>query len=260
MSFPLFEYGARRLDEIVRPGMLCAFDFDGTLAPIVKEPERASIPTPVSRRLITLSEYARVAIITGRSVEDIGLRLDFMPDFVVGNHGIEGIPGWEGRAEGYRQLCREWEQRLAAGLVNRGIADSGVWIENKVYSLSVHYRMARDRAQVEGQLSELFAKLLPDAHIIGGKCVFNLMPPGASDKGVALARLIEVSGVPSALYVGDDVTDEDAFRLRRDDLLTVRIERAADSAADFYLHHRLEMVQLLDALIVRLAAMCTQDK
>lgn len=255
MSHSLFEHGARRLDEIVKPGMLCAFDFDGTLAPIVKDPERACMPTAVSRRLVALSEYARVAIITGRSLEDIGVRLDFSPDFVLGNHGIEGLPGWEQRAEHYRQLCLEWEQRLATALSDRANFDAGIWIENKNYSLSVHYRMACNRTQAEFHLNQLFAQLLPEAKVIGGKCVFNLLPPDTVNKGMALEHLIEASGVSSALYVGDDVTDEHVFVLQRKELLTVRVEHAPHSAAEFYLNHRLEMVQLLDELIGRLSRM-----
>lgn len=251
MSLPFFEYGAARLDEIVQPGMLCAFDFDGTLAPIVKEPERAAMPSAISRRLMMLSEHVQVAIITGRSIEDIGVRLDFLPDYVVGNHGIEGIPGWESLADDFRQRCLDWERRLALALNDRAIFDPGIRIENKGYSLSVHYRLARDRTDAEVQLGRLFAKLLPDAHVIGGKCVFNLLPSDAINKGTALERLMEASGASGVLYVGDDVTDEDVFRLQRKDLLTVRVEEASDSAAEFHLHHRVEMVRLLDELLVR---------
>lgn len=252
MSLPLFELGLGRLDEIVRPGMLCAFGFDGTLAPIVKEPERAFIPLPVSRRLVALSEYARVAIITGRSVEDVGLRLDFLPDYIIGNHGVEGTPGWEEHAERYRQTCHAWEERLLSALSDREIFDRGIWIENKTYSLSVHYRLARDRGEAEAHLSRLFASLLPDAHVIGGRCVFNLLPSTGINKGLAMQHLCEASSAAGALYVGDDLTDEDVFRLRLDDLITVRVEQSADSAAQFHMNHRLEMVQLLDELISRL--------
>lgn len=253
MSLPFFEYGAQRFDEIVKPGMLCAFDFDGTLAPIVKEPARACLPAAVLRRLIVLAEHARVAIITGRSVEDVGARLDFLPDFIVGNHGIEGIPDWENRAEYYRQLCHDWERHLTMALKDRAMFDPGIWVEHKTYTLSVHYRLTRDRTKAQAELLRLFATLMPAAHIVAGKCVFNLLPPDAPDKGTALARLCEASDARSALYVGDDVTDEDVFGLRRPDWLTVRIERAGNSAAEFYLHHRLDMVQLLDALIKRLS-------
>jgi trehalose 6-phosphate phosphatase len=143
-----------------------------------------------------------VAIITGRAVEDIRARLPFVPDFLVGNHGIEGVPGLPDRRAGYRQLWKHWERTLAAALQDRTRFDGGIWIEQKTYSLSVHFRLARDQ-----------------------------------DKAQA------------ALYVGDDVTDEDVFRLQRSDWLTVRIGRSSDTAAEFFLHHRLDIITLLDMLI-----------
>lgn len=252
MSLPFFENGALRLNEIVKPGILCAFDFDGTLAPIVKEPSQAAIPAAVLRRLKILSEHASVAIITGRSVKDVAVRLDFEPDFIIGNHGIEGISDWEARGASYRRICDDWERSLISALKDHAAFDPGIWIEHKVYSLSVHYRIARNRAKAEAALQQLFAARMPDAHVVAGKCVFNLLPPDSPDKGMALAKLCEAGRFQAALFVGDDVTDEDVFKLHRHDWLTVRIERASDSAAEFYLHHRLDMVQLLDTLIQHL--------
>lgn len=253
MSLFFFDHAAQRLDDIVGPGMLCAFDFDGTLAPIVKDPERACIPAAVSRRMVVLAEHARVAVISGRSREDVCARLDFLPDFVVGNHGIEGVPGWESRADQYQALCLEWKRRLVPALADRSIFDPGIWIEDKACSLSVHYRLARNRAQAESRLLDLFSTLAPAAQVMAGKCVFNLLPTGAPDKGMALARLCELSAARAAIYVGDDVTDEDVFKMRRKDWITVRIERGGNSMAEFYLHHRLDMVQLLDVLITQLS-------
>lgn len=249
MSLPFFDFGLQRLVEIAEPGVLCAFDFDGTLAPIVKEPARACVPVSVSRRLTTLSEHVNVAILTGRSVEDVCTRLDFLPDFVVGNHGIEGTPGWEDRAEFYRQLCDEWERSLTVALMDRKLFEPGICIENKAFSLSVHYRMADNRAVTELRLLDLFASLTPAARITSGKCVFNLLPPDAPDKGMALQKICEATGARSAIYVGDNSTDEDVFRMRRKEWLTVRVEQADDSAAEFYLNHRLDMTRFLDALI-----------
>ncbi|WP_420473771.1 trehalose-phosphatase [Noviherbaspirillum sp. ST9] len=254
MSLHFFEHGAQRLQEIVQPGMLCAFDFDGTLAPIVKDPHRASVPSAVLRRMTILSELARVAIISGRSVADVGVRLDFLPEFVIGNHGIEGLPGWEEKASRFQALCAGWEQQLRHAMTDRTLFDGGIWIENKTYSVSVHYRLARNRLDAESRLLDLFSALAPAARVVPGKCVFNLLPVDAPDKGTALAQLCVASGAPGAIYVGDDVTDEHVFTMRRRDWLTVRIERSGDSAADFYIHHRLDMVQLLDALIGQLAS------
>lgn len=86
---------------------------------------------------------------------------------------------------------------------------------------------------------------------IGGKCVFNVLPGAGMDKGTAINCLMENSGACSVGYVGDDTTDEDVFRLRRKGLLTVRVGPGS-SNAEFFLHHRLGMVQLLDELISRL--------
>jgi trehalose 6-phosphate phosphatase len=252
MSLPFFESGLPVLDALAKPGMLCAFDFDGTIAPIVKEPARAFAPTAVSRRLARLCDYASVAIITGRSVADMPTRLDFKPHFIVGNHGLEGVPGWGNDNQRQRHLCQDWLATLSAALSNRTMFDPGIQIEDKGLSLSVHYRMAHDRTQAHTQLSRLFETLTPPADIIAGKCVFNLLPPNSINKGSAMIRLMEISGAGSALYVGDDITDEHVFRLHRPDLLSVRIERASDSAAPFFLHHRLDMTALLDELIKRL--------
>jgi trehalose 6-phosphate phosphatase len=250
---PLFSAtGQRRLDAIVQPGLLCVFDFDGTLSPIVPDPDAARLPADMLQRLNILSDYAPVGILTGRSIADARSRIDFKADFIVGNHGIEGMPGWERRAERYIDVCRGWRSAIDTALSDDTWSDSGLMIEDKRYSLSVHYRKARDPAHAAARLSALFATLSPLPRVIAGKCVFNLLPDDAADKGSALAQLIDISVAKTALYVGDDVTDEHAFRLRRPDLLTIRIESLAESAADFYLERREDMVQFLDELSRRL--------
>lgn len=253
---PLFsEAGLSRLGAIVRQGMLCVFDFDGTLSPIVAKPEEARLPVEVLQRMTDLMRYAKVAIITGRSVADIRERLGFVPHFMAGNHGLEGIPGWEERGGRYEKACRAWKDTLAAALKDAERFEPGIHVEDKRYSLSVHYRAVHDRSQAAIELRRLFAEQLPEARVIDGKCVFNVVPRGAADKGMALEQMMRSSGAPSAIYVGDDVTDEDAFRLRRPDLLTVRIEPAAGSAADFFLDHYPDIVPFLDELIGRLSAL-----
>jgi trehalose 6-phosphate phosphatase len=244
--------GKRRLDQIVQPGVLCVFDFDGTLSAIVPEPDRAHLTPDVYQSLVELSALTPVAILTGRSLEDIRPRLRFEPAYVVGNHGLEGVPGCEESSARYLALCHDWEQAIRTALHDEAFPPR-VWVENKRYSLSVHYRDTPDPHQTEERLEQLFSRVAPEARVIAGKSVFSLLPPNAADKGSALQQLMRISAAPCVIYVGDDVTDEDVFRLQRPDLLSIRIEPAAHSAAACYLPQWQDVIVLLDELIRRLS-------
>ncbi|MDB5727119.1 MAG: otsB [Noviherbaspirillum sp.] len=252
MTLLFSEHGRERFDAIVKPGILCAFDFDGTLSPIVAQPDRASLAPDLMRELIELSAYAPVAIITGRSVEDLRSRLGFKADYIIGNHGLEGLPGWEGRSEHYEKLSAGWRDQLSAALRRHGFQESQIWIENKRYSLSLHYRLAHDRDALGTRLAKVLETLTPAPRVVAGKYIFNLLPEEMINKGTALEQLMRVTGATSAIYVGDDVTDEDVFRLRRTDVLSVRVEPEAESAAPYFLEKRQDVSQLLYALIARL--------
>lgn len=81
--------GRSALASTLSTAPLLAFDFDGTLAPIVARPDDACIPLAVARRLDRLSALLPLAIITGRTIEDVQGRLSFTPMFIIGNHGAE---------------------------------------------------------------------------------------------------------------------------------------------------------------------------
>lgn len=254
---PLFsEAGRRRLDQIVQPGVLCAFDFDGTLSPIVPQAEQAWLPPVIRQSLRRLTELTQVAVITGRALQDIRERLEFEPHFVLGNHGMEGLPDWENGAARHRQTCREWVRRLQTALQEPSY-DPAIHIEDKQYSLAVHYRHARDPGQAEAQLAALFRNAFSEARVIPGKCVFNLLPQDAESKGSAMEKLLRLCNAERAIYVGDDITDEDIFRLERPALLSVRIGPWPGSAAPFYLPDSGSMARFLEALIERLQTRVT---
>lgn len=251
---PLFsDAGRQRLAEVARGRLLCAFDFDGTLAPIMQRPEQVRMPAPVRERLLRLSTLAPVAIITGRALDDIHGLLDFNPAFVVGNHGMEGVPGWEARAARHERDCAAWKEQLSRHLESAPHAE-GISIEDKQYSLSVHYRAAPDPERAAAFLDALCNGLEPRPRLVPGKCIVSLVGEDAWHKGNALEALMEMTGATSAIYAGDDVTDEDVFRIKRADLLSVRVERSAASAADFFVPQSQDMERLLDELIARLDA------
>ncbi len=255
MMQPLFSpAGQARLDQIVKPDVLCVFDFDGTLVPITAEPSQSRLSQEILERLMRLSSYTPIAVLTGRSVADIRTRLGFEPPYLIGNHGMEGIPGWDGAHSSHEGQSSIWRSILDAHLGNPADFDAGIWIEDKRYSLSVHYRAAPDQEKAAAALTALFASLDPPPRVVAGKCVFNLLPQDAADKGSALVELLKLSGAGSAIYVGDDVTDEDVFRLHRPDLLSVRVEYYAESAAEYYIPDHADIARLLDELIALLHA------
>jgi trehalose 6-phosphate phosphatase len=254
--YALSKDGVAALRRLRGRRLLAAFDFDGTLAPIALRPEQVVTPPGARAALDRLRSYCTTAVISGRSRDDVIARLGVSVDYVVGNHGIDGLPGAEREVAESIAVSRGWLAQLRAGDRLHAI-DSGLLLEDKQVSLSVHYRQARDAAQALAQLPQLFAQLQPAPHIITGKMVFNLLPPSAVDKGTAMLRLLEVAGADAGLYVGDDVTDEDVFVLHQPDLLTVRVGRDETSQARLYLRAPSEIAPLIDVLISALAAAAT---
>lgn len=240
----LFGPGGREaLAAVLRARPLLAFDFDGTLAPIVARPDDAAVPRDEARLLAALAERLPVAIVTGRSVRDVVPRLGFAPRYVVGNHGAEeGSAGVDGSAlDGLRR-------RLAADA--GALAGAGVQVEDKGLSLALHYRLAADpvaaQARIEASLTPLDMRLSR----FGGKCVVNVVVAGAPDKADAVLSLVARAGAGAALFAGDDVNDEAVFGRAPPHWLTVRIGRDDPaSAARYFLDGHAEMARLLRELL-----------
>jgi trehalose 6-phosphate phosphatase len=247
---PLFsQAGYLALRCFLKQPALFLFDFDGTLAPLVSNPALVSLPPAIQARLQALKSCAPVGIITGRSLADIGKRMGFEPDYVIGNHGLEGLPGWRRHAAKNFELCRVWLSSLQPMLSPLG---EGVCIEDKSYSLTVHYRQTIDHKLAEKALSAIFEKLSPVPRIITGKFNISLLPANAGDKGFAVAQLLLLSQKYRALYVGDDSTDEDVFSLHHPGLFTVRVGNEDGTAADYVIEDHQSIRQLLDLLLTLL--------
>lgn len=223
--------------------MLFAFDFDGTLAPIVRDPEKAFMSEGTASLLAELARHVPVAIVSGRSLADLRSRVGFKPRYLVGNHGLEGIGGGADlrRARGE---CRKWKRELE----RNGIPE-GVILEDKHYSLSLHYRNSPAPHDAECFLAGSISTLKPAPRVIPGKWVFNLMPTKRHHKGVAVMELRKMAKAKSVLYVGDDHTDEDVFRLKSDKVVSVRIGKAKRSGAKYYIRTQRDIGRLLRALI-----------
>ena len=230
------------LEQLSWSNVLLGFDFDGTLCPIVRDPEQAEL-RPSTRRL--LGELARaypVVVISGRALSDVRARLVGLDlAGVIGNHGLE--PGHATRA--LERTVERWRAVLEAELDGC----PGVVIEDKHYSIAVHYRRSRNKRLARARIAAALAELR-DVRVVGGKQVVNLLPPGAPHKGVALERERARLGCDTALFVGDDETDEDVFALERPGrLVSVRVGAAHGSQASYCLTSQDEIDELLRALI-----------
>jgi len=221
---------------------LLAFDIDGTLAPIVDDPGGARLPADIQQCLATLARRYDVAIVTGRAVEDARRMFAFEPRYLVGNHGAEGIPRWAERSQAYVRTVHGWREALETC---EALDATGVTIEDKRYSLSLHYRRAPDRGAAYRAIRACVERLEPAATIIDGKAVVNLLPPGAPDKGDAVRALIDETQRPTAFYIGDDDTDEAVFGLHLPSVVTVRVEPSDDSQATLFLRDQREVLTLL---------------
>jgi trehalose 6-phosphate phosphatase len=193
------------------PHLLVACDYDGTLAPIVDDPSAAPpLPEAIAalRSLASLHNTS-VAVISGRALRDLAL-MSRLPSEVhlVGSHGSEmdadfafAIP------DERRQVLAEIARRLG----EIAAATPGAFIEHKPTSVALHVRLAaRDLAADAVVDAAKIAEELPDVTLRHGKEVIELAVL-RTHKGDAIDRLRHTVGATAVLFVGDDVTDEDAF-------------------------------------------------
>jgi trehalose 6-phosphate phosphatase len=251
MQYLFTHDGEAALAAVLQLQPLMAFDFDGTLAPIVARPDDARISVAVAQRLKALSARLPVAIVTGRSVADVRGRLGFEPQFIVGNHGAEedGAGALRNRLaeplDGLRALLQAHQDALQA---------SGVVVEDKGLSLALHYRLSRDRAGAQRLIANLLTPAPQGLRFFSGKMVVNAVAADAPDKADAVQSLVARTGAAAAFFAGDDVNDEPVFEAAPAHWLTVRIGRDdLASHARFCLDGPQEMTLLLERVLARLA-------
>jgi trehalose 6-phosphate phosphatase len=240
--------GRAALDRVMHARCpLLAFDFDGTLAPIVPRPDDARLPQSVVRRLIELSSRFETAIVSGRSLADLMSRLAFEPRHLVGNHGAEDLAGGGDAGAWSRWLD---PVRATLGAARPQFDACGVTVEDKGPSIALHFRCAPDEAVARAAIDAALRSFGQELKVEHGKCVVNLVARGAPDKGDALRAIAERSHADAGLYVGDDENDEPAFAKLDTTWVTVRVGPTyADTRASFSLDGPSQMPMLLQYLI-----------
>jgi trehalose 6-phosphate phosphatase len=242
MKYILSSRNVRELKRFARGRALVAFDFDGTLAPIVTDRDLAQMRPSTARLFDRVCDAYPCAVVSGRSREDVAGRLgDVAVRYVVGEHGAD-----DGTSHAYGR------REIAAALATLCLALShrdGIDLEVKRASLAIHYRRAQDRKGARAAIDDALARLPAGVRLLPGKCVVNVVSARAPHKGEALQHLLRLEGADAALYVGDDDTDEDAFRMTLPvPAFMVRVGRSRRSGADYYLRNQREIDWLLQTL------------
>lgn len=244
---------AALIDEIARtPLLLVASDFDGTLAPIVAEPAAAEADreSVVALKALAAMPQTHVAIISGRSLEDLARRArDVDEAHLVGSHGSEFEVGF---ATPISPDAAALHQRLTARLRELTDLGPGLSLEVKPASLAFHYRNAADPAARQAVDAILRGPAAwPGVHVRQGKKVIELSVV-ETDKGLALRRIRQRVGATAVLFLGDDVTDEDAFATLSGPDISVKVG-PGESAARFRAADTLDVARILARLAERRA-------
>ena len=239
--------GEAALAAVLALRPLMAFDFDGTLAPIVARPDDARISQAVALRMKALAALLPVAIVTGRSVADARERLGFEPHFLIGNHGSEDEFA-EVDATGLATELDALRSNITARVDE--LNQAGVLVEDKGLSIALHYRLARDRAQASALIAELMSSVESTLSVFSGKRVVNAMSARAPDKAHAVRSLVDRCGAAAAFFAGDDVNDESVFASAPAHWLTLRVGRDdPTSRARFCIEGQQQMAFLLDRIL-----------
>jgi len=208
------EQAARTLVQRAKEVALC-LDFDGTLSPVVDDPDAArplqgivEVLDPLARR------FAAVAIISGRPAAYLCEHVAAPGVRYLGLYGLQEMR--DGRIRVDPRLEAALPAVTAACQALRdsdAVRDSGAWLEDKRYSCAVHTRRVPDREQWADRIDRTTRRIADryGLELIPGKLVWELRPPVESDKGDAVCRVVHEAGTRAVVVVGDDLGDLPAF-------------------------------------------------
>jgi len=216
-------------------------DYDGTLTEIVSKPNLAILSNKRRKLLQTLSKKSDItlAVVSGRALKDVKKLVNIAKIYYSGNHGFEikgpGLNKINSAAKKFMKKNKPLKSKFRAGLKSI----NGVIIEDKGLTLSVHYRLVKEKDL--NLFKRTFKKIIfpylkkKSIRLTFGKKVFEIRPPVNWNKGKAVKFLLKYINrkktVP--IYAGDDTTDEDAFKAIRKNGITIAVGRKKTKANYF---------------------------
>ncbi|MFZ7127610.1 MAG: trehalose-phosphatase [Desulfobacterales bacterium] len=235
-------------------------DYDGTLTPIVKRPEQANLSEEMRGTLLTLSRCCTVAVVSGRGLADVRERVGLEHLVYAGSHGFEIDGPDRERLRNEKGVEAMPSLDAAEQELHRRLADiEGVQVERKKFSIAVHYRnVSPEKTGAVADIVEAVLKRHDGLRRGQGKKVLELQPDVDWHKGHAVRWLMSRLGLDRTdsrpIYIGDDVTDEDAFRALRGRGLGFVVHGGEDrrTCAGFGLHSPKDVGAFLEILSARM--------
>lgn len=257
----LFKYWDNLRKALTHSYLMLFLDYDGTLTPIVDKPNMANLSVRSKKLLKKLSKNCgcKLAIISGRALSEIKRMIGIKNIIYVGNHGLE-IYGPKIKFINLTPLPYRAILKVIKNDLNRKISlIKNAFVEDKGFSLSLHYRLVnkRDVPWLKNTFHETlrFYVVNKKIKIKTGKKVFEIRPPRLWDKGKAALWLLgqedrlEKGKEILPIYIGDDKTDEDAFKALKNKGLTITVGRSTSSGAKYYLKDTKEVIMFLNRIL-----------
>ena len=248
MIYLFSDEGRLALRALTNRPILYAFDFDGTLARISQDRDTVKLSQSIYEGLSELAHHIPCAIVSGRALSDLSSRVDGVVPHLIGNHGLESPLADPATLIHAEKICTGWMNRLGTDL-SQPLKNYGAEVENKRYTLTLHYRGIDEPARVRRTLILLLDKLTPTPRLIFGKESVNVLPPGEAGKGPSALALMHHLRQTGLFFIGDDETDENVFELSGGLVMGVRVGRYDESRAQYYLNHQGEIEEVIRFLI-----------
>jgi trehalose 6-phosphate phosphatase len=228
---------------------LLGIDYDGTLVPHDPDPMNVGLTPETKELLRRLAVKYPCAIISGRALADIRARVLVPGLSYIGNHGAQMLISdgslWEWQSERWERWRTE---RLA--VVEKLAHEHGAWIEDKHFSLAVHYRATSDQKWWAslGESALMEACEGTAAVLLPGAQAWNIVPAGGPTKGTAAVKLCRAIGLEAVAHIGDEATDETLFSITEIPVFGIKVG-AGETAAKHRVRDTAEVLALLSRLL-----------